>query len=174
MPTLTPEAAKELASKLRERWSEPVDIGDGFSVRAKIDSDWDSKIEDYPDCFGTFHWPERDTRGRPSECNGAARKIDTRQGPLWWQPPKDVLSDPEGLASVEKRVRAYFFEHWSYASVVVEVTGPACDCCGERKTDGSSLWGIESDAGDYFAEVLADLVSDVLHQTVFAAQRSPV
>lgn len=160
MPTLTKEAAKELASKLREKWSEPVAVGDGFSVRAKIDYDTDSNIEDQGDSFGTFHWSDN---GRPAKCDGGARKINTRQGPLWWQPPKDVLSDSKVLASVEKRVRGYFLEQWSYVGVVVEVTGPACVCCGERKKETSSLWGIESDSGEeYFAEVLEDLVSDAV------------
>lgn len=146
-----------------ERWSKPVDLDDGYSVRVKLEPDTDSQLED-SDCFGTIHWPERNSRARPSVCNGAARKIDTRQGPVWWQPPTDVVSDPEVFKSVEMRVRGYFLEHWSYVGVVVEVTGPACAACGERKSEEASLWSIESDAGDYFAEVLADLVADAKSQ----------
>lgn len=73
-----------------------------------------------------------------------------------------MLSDADALKSLEERVRGYFLEHWTYVGVVVEVRGAPCPHCGERKTRGASLWGIESDAGDYFADVLNDLVSEII------------
>ena len=55
---------------------------------------------------------------------------------------------------------------WSYVGVIV---APVCDCCDEiQERAAVSLWGIESDAGDYLAEVARDLAED-LAATVAAA-----
>lgn len=152
------EKLAELARNLElDRWH-AVTLDDGYTVRARLEYDTDSRLEDNGDWFGSIHWPERGETTRPRECNGAARKINTRSGPVWWQPPTDVLSDADALKSLETRVRGYFLEHWTYVGVVVEVTRPACPHCGERKTTRESLWGVESDAGEHFADVLADLV----------------
>ena len=159
---LTQEQARGLAQGLElERWTPAVTLDNGASVRAKLEYDVDSRLEENGDEFGAIHWPERDSRARPAGCDGSARKIVTRNGPVWWQPPKDVVSDVDALASLEKRVREYFHEYWTYVGVVVEVTAPACVTCGERKRETFSLWGIESDSGaEHFAEVIADLTSE--------------
>jgi hypothetical protein len=168
MLTLTTEQKHALAKALdhvmyTERWSAPVEISNGVTVRVKAVADNETRLED-TDCFGTLHWPERDSRVRPASCDGAARKLQTRSGYVWWQPPKDVLADAKVLAAVKKRVRGYFLEHWSYIGVVVQVKFPACTCCGERKHKEASLWGIESDAGAYFADVIDDLLRDARAQ----------
>jgi len=159
----TKQKAKAFADALDfDRWSEWLPAGKkGVQARVKLAPDYDSRLEDSGDWFGTIHFEGRhSSRQRPSGCNGAARKITTRDGYLWWQPPADVLANPEALASLEKRVRGYYGEQWDYVGVVLEVKGPACSCCTERKTYHASLWGIESDAGDYFAEVLRDLSAE--------------
>lgn len=160
---LTKDQALELAKSLEYKtWTDYLTLDSGHSVRAKLVPDYDTLLEDNGDWFGALYHSPRNSRSRPSECNGAARKIDTRDGAIWWQPPKDVGHDPVTLAAIEKRVRGYYREDWMYVGLVVEVRDPACECCGERKTHGASLWAIESDAGDYFAEVMVDLCSEAL------------
>jgi hypothetical protein len=159
---LTKEQASELAHDLTvARWSKPVAIGDGYTVRAKLEYDQDAQLEEDGDWFGSIHCA-RDSRQRPAECDGSARKLPTRDGATWWQPPKDVVSDPTSLAKLEGRVRGYFLGEWAYVGLIVEVTAPPCDKCGERKSDMASVWAIESDAGEYFAEVILDLVLEAV------------
>lgn len=156
---LTKEQAQALAEALYVgTWSDWVALEDGSRVRAKLEGDDQHSLDDDGDWFGSFHWPKGNER--PSACDGAALKIQTRNGPLWWQPPEDVKDDHTALASLEKRVRAYVRGEWSYVGVVLEHQTAPCASCGERKSHTSSLWGIESDAGDYFAEVLSDLSSE--------------
>lgn len=71
----------------------------------------------------------------------------------------------EGLRSVAESVEGYYLDEWSYVGVNVEVRRPPCACCGNRKTDSSSLWGIESNAeASHFAEVIGDLLSDLIRE----------
>lgn len=143
-----------------DRWGEWVEMSDGTRARAKLAPDYDSRLED-SDYFGALHWPERHNHQRPAECNGAARKFDTRDGPVWWQPPADVLSDAELLKSLERHVRGYFREEWSYVGVCVEVESAPCGSCGERKRGSASLWRIESNSdSEYFAEVVRSLIDE--------------
>lgn len=162
--TLTKDQAATLAKDLQlQQWTARLTLDDGRDVRAKLEYDEASSLEDSGDWFGTIKAGRRSDSSndaRPEGFNGAARKISSRGGMLWWQPPQDVLSDPSALASLEKRVRAYFLEDWTYVGVVVEVRSAPCSCCGERKAETQSLWGIESDAGDYFAEVLGELTAE--------------
>lgn len=162
---LTKEQAKTLLASLDiEKWSDRLALDGGYDVRAKLMPDYDTNLEDSGDWYGALYHTRRSSNTgrdeRPAECNGAARKIRTRDGAIWWQPPADLVLDVANLAKLEARVRDYFGEQWSYVGVVLEMRGPACVCCGERKTYGASLWGIESDGGDYFAEVLTDLSSE--------------
>jgi hypothetical protein len=158
---LTKEQASTLLDSLDiEQWSKSLELDGGYTVRAKLMPDYDSNLEDSGDWYGKLEASPRNSRARPAGFDGAARKIDTRNGPIWWQPPADLVSDRDNLAKLEKRVRGYFHEQWCYVGVVLEMRGPACVCCGERKTYTASLWAVESDAGDYLAEVLTDLSSE--------------
>jgi hypothetical protein len=168
---LTKEQALTLVRSLdMERWSERLTLDDGYDVRAKLMPDYDTNLDGDGDWYGALYPTRRNSNTgkdeRPAKCNGAARKITTRDGAIWWQPPADLVSDVANLAKLEERVRGYFAENWSYVGIVLEMHGPACVCCGERKTGNASLWGIESDAGDYFAEVLTDLSSEVVAAAV--------
>jgi hypothetical protein len=162
---LTKEQAKTLLDSLDiETWSDSLTLDNGFAVRAKLVPDYDSNLEDSGDWYGTLHHTRRGEDSRPAGCNGAARKIRTRDGSIWWQPPADLVWDAENLAKLEKRVRGYFADDWSYVGVVLEMLAPACATCGERKKHVASLWAIESDAGEYFGEVLTDLSSEAVTQ----------
>lgn len=149
--------AQQLASG--ERASATLADGREVTVTSEPDDSGDSPF-DRDDCMGSIHWPSRFDEGRrPDGCDGSARKFDTRSGPVWWM-PSGMLADEsqEIIAQVAERVRAYFREDWSYVGIVVKVRELPCDCCGHRRENVSSLWGIESDADDYFAEVIGDLL----------------
>ena len=55
-----------------------------------------------------------------------------------------------------EHLRAWCNDDWSYVGVVVRQVD-ACGCCGVSE----SLWGIESDAGDYLQEVARELAEEV-------------
>lgn len=55
-----------------------------------------------------------------------------------------------------ERLRAWCNDEWCYVGVVVRRTGD-CECCGESE----SLWGIESDAGEYIREVSIELAEEM-------------
>lgn len=143
MTTATETPAQAIAAAAVDKigtgkWSEWFDLPDGRRARAMIESD-DQSLEDNGDWFGSIHWPERNTRERPAGCNGAARKVTTRGGYCWWQPPADLLNNAAGLEATEKRVRGYYLEEWSFVGVRVEVQAVACACCGNRATKEDAL-----------------------------------
>lgn len=159
----TASAVSPLAAYLTgynaDRWSDWVPVGDGTDARVRTAPDLDTSLQDYPDCFGTFAEVRRDG-SRPSGFNGAARKIRHRGGVMWWQPPADLTA--ADLPSVAKAVEGYYLEDWAYIGVWVEVRRPPCPCCGARKTDTASLWGIESNSdASYFDQVVSDLLADL-------------
>lgn len=54
------------------------------------------------------------------------------------------------------RLRRWCADEWCYIGVVVRRAGD-CECCGETE----SLWGIESDAGEYVREVATELAEQL-------------
>lgn len=54
------------------------------------------------------------------------------------------------------RLRRWCADQWCYIGVVVRRAGD-CECCGETE----SLWGIESDAGEYVREVATELAEQL-------------
>ena len=57
------------------------------------------------------------------------------------------------------RLRRWCDDDWCYVGVIVAPVYPCCDEVQEDET--ASLWGIESDAEDYLAEVAEDLASEL-------------
>jgi hypothetical protein len=69
------------------------------------------------------------------------------------------------LADFE-RLRAWCNDEWCWAGVIVT---PFCECCGDyAEARAESLWGIESDAGDYLHEVAEELAEQVAAAKVTA------
>lgn len=157
---------KALAEQVQDRpeaWTDWTPLGDGFDVRAQMLADQESDPFTGTDTHGAIFEaaPAFQTRQRPAGCDGAARKISTAGVTLWWQPPVDVRGNPEGLAAVEKRVRAYLQNDWCYVGLVVEVRCPPCATCGQARVKSASLWGVESDADlAYRATTLGELVDE--------------
>ena len=57
-----------------------------------------------------------------------------------------------------ERMRQWCDNYWSYVGVVVTAH---CDCCDRFTGRSASLWGIESDAGDYLEEVARELADEL-------------
>lgn len=167
--------ALDLANEMERRsfTSQPFtdwrDLPNGMRVRAKMESDNDRNLFSHrdgsSDCDGQIFWPERHSRQRPAGCDGSARKLVTRDGYVWWQPPADVVNDAAILENVRKRVQGWFYDQWHYVGIIVETESAPCTCCNVRKeveTFPGSLWGIESDSGtDYFAEVIGEMLPEI-------------
>lgn len=58
------------------------------------------------------------------------------------------------------RLRRWCSDQWNYVGVVVELLDKDGDPTGETE----SLWGIESDAGDYLEEVARELAEEIIHR----------
>lgn len=63
-----------------------------------------------------------------------------------------------------ERLRAWCRDDWFYIGVVVR-RADACTCCGETE----SLWGVESDAGEYVREVATELAEQLADRLSDAA-----
>lgn len=63
-----------------------------------------------------------------------------------------------------ERLRAWCADEWCYIGAVVRRAGD-CECCGETE----SLWGIESDAGEYVREVATELAEQLADRLSDAA-----
>lgn len=70
-----------------------LELDDGRTLRLRIETDQDWSIDD-SDCYGRIGWGETNEGGnpvRPAGFDGGAEKIDTLGGPVWWQPPTDLM-----------------------------------------------------------------------------------
>jgi hypothetical protein len=135
-------------------------LEDGRTITARIVPDTYHTLHDDGDYMGEIVAPHRDT-GRPAQFDGAARKMRHRGGTLWWQPPADLKSDPERLEALARRVQDYYLERWGYVVAEITLTAAPCACCGQPQSTTRALGAIESDAGDYFVDIFADLLSDM-------------
>lgn len=92
-----------------------------------------------------------------------AVKLAKRDG--WNAKPYVVPGETKGqrarkaaLADFD-RLRAWCNDDWCYVGVIV---APVCPCCDEvKEDDAQSLWGIESDAGEYLFEVAQELAEEL-------------
>ncbi len=86
-----------------------------------------------------------------------ACRIARRDG--WDAPPYKTGTARERAARAAladyKRLRAWCNDEWHWCGIVVDIPDTPYE---------ASLWGIESDAGDYFTEVKADLAEECLDQ----------
>lgn len=144
-------------------------LSDGREIRLEIVPDEVMSLDEFSDCYGSIELDHKSCytgySRRPDGFNGAARKFSTRDTDYWWQPPADLVNDPENCAEWFKIVRDYYNGEWWYVGVVVTIDKPACECGHTRiqHNDSVSLWGIESNAGeDYFKETIRELIREAL------------
>lgn len=150
---------KALAEKLEFFGQQTVrtPMFDGRIVTVKTDYDDIDPFTEYEDLGRVSEgYAHRDTgrNRRPDDFDGRACKLDTRHGPIWWQPPgEDYAPDDETREKIRLRVQDYLHEQWHYIVVTMRV-GDAV----------ASVGALESDSGDYFKEVLGDLLDELLPQ----------
>lgn len=91
--TVTNEEIIALAVDKLAHDGDTVDIGDGKSLRLRVEPDYDSRVED-DEWYGKIEWAYRgryhDYAPRPDGFDGNAEVILLDySASLWWQPPAD-------------------------------------------------------------------------------------
>lgn len=170
--TAAPLWAEELAEQAEslmfcDRWTDFADAGNGWRVRARIEGDSWPRIEDY-DGFSEVVMSDGRTnefghQNRPAKCDGSAVKIHQagwHEIDVWLIPAEGSLDYPEEWAAHVKRMKAFYRNEWSFVWIEVEVRGPECSKCHKPYGERASCGGIESDAGKYFAVMIAELAAE--------------
>ena len=144
-----------------------IELPDGRELRLTIAPDDCSTPDDWGDWYGNLSRfiEYRDTGGsiyprpRPDDFDGAARKINLRDGFVWWQPPADV-TDRDALRAMKANL-TNLYEYGT--SVFILELRSECDCCHRVKVDESAvLGGVEPfPDDDYRREILSDLVAEL-------------
>lgn len=124
-------------------------LPDGRLVRVKVWYDTDTDLFEY-ESMGTIHYANHHGE-RPVVEGRTLLDIDTRQGPVYWDPPEDYEADGP-TAWMLNRVRGYYGEDWGYVGLTLSVG--AWD---------ASIGGIESDTDEgHITELVTDLLSDAI------------
>ena len=141
-------------------------IRDGFTVTARIEPD---DCGEAPWIADEGHGPVTDWTTRSKRAGerilnqdrgvfryydfAEACKIALRDG---WNCAQNRTDAAKAAEEDFRRLRAWCNNDWTYVGVVLSVArnGVTLD------NHAASLWGIESDCGDYLAEVAEDLVDD--------------
>lgn len=154
----------------------------GLTFKAEIESCTDMgppwKEHDGHGVVSDWTTRERQTYERVlAESNGSKRyyhyreSIDKANRESWGLSPEDVKALSEKLGreptnyeihveAVERdfqRLRAWCNDEWCWCGVVVTLL----DVDGDETDRVESLWGIESDAGDYLDEVAKELAAEI-------------
>ena len=134
---------------------------DGTLFRVSTEPDQWGDLRDDEDWYGKVSLidPRRDEQGnRPEGFDGAARKVDYREGRFWWQPPADVLADPDLLRAMRQSL--VNLVDFGYKCVTVELLGPEPDYFGGFITrDCRSMGGLEpfDEIGPAVQELMGDI-----------------
>lgn len=162
---------------------------DGYTFTARIERDDDmgapwkehdghGPVSDWRPMGSHGHAPKRPGEFvLCSERGGCSRfydfaeacKIARRDG---WGSPNDEGMSPrqkaaKAAAADFRRLAEWCADEWFWVGVVVEVSHDG------RKRGGASIWGVESDAGDYFADLAADLAAEALAEAGAALGAPP-
>jgi hypothetical protein len=148
------------------------ELPDGATLVLRIEPDECGDIEDFGDCYGIVRWGERNaTTGRdmrPDDFDGNAEKIDTRDGPIWWQPPADVKRGTETFDQARCAMRDLL--EYGLSVALVEYR-KGTDAYGKPIVLGFGVLGglmpfdNMSDLGDY----LGDLIGQAIDQATDSA-----
>lgn len=136
---------------------------EGVTYRAKIEPDEDSSIFDDGDWYGSLTWVTHNTwtgqaDPRPSDYDGAARKLQTRGGdPIWWQPPADL--DAENIEAMRTTILDIMED--GYSGLILERCEGTDHYGAPIVRDSVSLWGMAGYDREGLAFVIADLFGEV-------------
>ena len=126
------------------------EITDDPFAYVQDDEDWIGRIAE---CSpkGWFGW--RDPR--PDGFDGGARKVDAHQvGCFWWQPPADIIGDPELLGSLRSELIDILMFGYSIISVSLQ---SKCSHGDWHEVTGTGIGGLgpNTDWGMMVSEVMA-------------------
>jgi len=102
-----------------------------------------------------YDWQEAMAIAKRDGWGLAPAEVAKLAADLGRQPTRGEIT-AEAVRRDFEHLRAWCNDDWSYVGVVVRQVD-ACGCCGVSE----SLWGIESDAGDYLQEVARELAEEV-------------
>lgn len=154
---------------------EPITV-EGFTLSARIERDsdmgepWLEHDGHGPVSLWT-HYPKRAGERILCEDGGrkryydfeAAVKLALKDG--WDAPPYGTGTKGQQAARAAEadfeRLRRWCNDHWWWCGVVLTVAS-ADEDLGILDEHAASLWGIESDAGDYLIDVANELISEAL------------
>jgi hypothetical protein len=151
---------KELADLYND--GDTVELGDGRELRLRIEPDDINPFDEF-DTYGKIAWSGRVNdygyEQRPAGFDGNAERITILNDRVWWQPPADVKrSDPHF-----RELRALVSDLASFGCVGVSLELlEGEDAYGRpivRRV--ASLWGIDSLANGYLAEVVSELAAEL-------------
>jgi len=147
-------------------------MDDGRMLRLRIRVDQDTEVQN-EEFYGEFSWARNDPNyvgayntHRPTGFDGNAEKLSTYHGDsYWWQPPRGDYEmtckrgSPE-FAEFRQNVKALV--EWGFKGVVLELLDGTDGYGRPIVVEVASLWGIDSLENGYLAEVVSDLVGEVL------------
>lgn len=143
-----------------------------FTFRMERDDDHGAPWEDEDGHGPVSDWTRRDKApGEMVLCEdrgsrrfydfAAAVRIAKRDG--WNAPPYNVPGETKGQRAHKaamddfKRLQDWLYDLWNYVGAIVT-------CTDLPDHPQASLWGIESDAGEYFDEVATELAEELIAQ----------
>jgi hypothetical protein len=140
--------------------------GTTYNVQIKPDD-----TQDAPWDREDGHGPVRVVRTLGGRCiskRPGERVMHAEQGQAWlydWQAATTTAktdkwgpTPAEAVQSDFDRLRGWLRGDWWHVGVIVTA---ACKCCGATKGEHASMWGIESDAGEYLNEVARELIQEL-------------
>lgn len=138
-----------------------VTLPDGRVIRFTEEPDWDTRIEDFADCYGKVsHIRKWDTQPqRPDDFDGRARIIRTIHERYWWQPPKD-LSD-EHLAHTQTLVAEIL--EWGFYTYILEVL-EVCESCDRPQVTNTFASGGMEPTLDMSSRI--DIITELLYEVM--------
>lgn len=149
-PTPTPELDDMVATLMDACDGTMVTIDQPDQSRritCEVTADPDCTINDF-DCYGLIGWgrkhPDTGHEQRPTGFTGAAQKLDTRDGPIWWEPYREghkVYNTPEDRRAVRDLLE------FGFSYVVIQVWTHCAECDTFKVTSTASLGGIDSRDG---------------------------
>ena len=86
--------------------SETHELGDNEILRVTV-QDEACHYADWVDCYGAIEFVRRGSRSnqRPAGFDGAARKLWSGSDCFWWQPPSEIVNDPDALKITQRAVQ---------------------------------------------------------------------
>jgi hypothetical protein len=173
--------AMEKESKMLESWVLEVD-GRKFEARVEMDSCMGEPWKEDDGHGDVSEWTRRDKapgemvlcedRGskRYYDFAGAVKRARSEgwNAAPYYPPGGETEGQRAHKAALAdfNRLKDYCAGDWYYVGVMV---APVCTCCGEADWNkAESLWGIESDAGDYLKECAKELAYQVEPESVAA------